>query len=82
MIKVITKYKGKILGCGIDGWQVGELIPRWVFVLTEAMKTGYIALMIAPHPSLSQKLSVLQVATSRLRYLVKSPKKLFTFYFG
>ena len=26
MIKVITRYKVKILGCGIVGWQAGELI--------------------------------------------------------
>ena len=30
MIKVITRYKVKILGCGIVGWQAGELIPPWV----------------------------------------------------
>ena len=55
MIKVITRYKVKILGCGIVGWQVGELIPPWVLVLIKAIKIGYIAQMIAPHPSLSKK---------------------------
>ena len=43
MIKVITRYKVKILGCGIVGWQAGELILPWVLVLTIATEIGYIA---------------------------------------
>jgi len=70
------------LGCGIVGWQAGELILPWVLVLTIATEIGSIAQMIAPYPSLRKNLSVLQVAISRLRYLVKSPEKLFTFYLG
>lgn len=54
MIKVITTYKGKILGCGIVGRQASELIPLWVLALTKAMKIGDIAQMIAPYPSLSE----------------------------
>ncbi len=54
MIKVITTYKGKILGCGIVGRQASELIPLWVVALTKAMKIGDIAQMIAPYPSLSE----------------------------
>ena len=55
MIKVITRYKGKILGCGIVGWQAGELILPWVLVLTIATEIGSIAQMIAPYPSSSKK---------------------------
>ena len=54
MIKVITTYKGKILGCGIVGRQASELIPLWVVALTKAMKIGDIAQMITPYPSLSE----------------------------
>ena len=54
MIKVITTYKGKILGCGIVGRQASELIPLWVLALTKAMKIGDIVQMIAPYPSLSE----------------------------
>lgn len=54
MIKVITTYKGKILGCGIVGRQASELIPLWVLALTKAMKIGDIAQIIAPYPSLSE----------------------------
>ncbi len=43
MIKVITRYKVKILRCGIVGWQAGELIPLWVLILTKVTEIGYIA---------------------------------------
>jgi pyruvate/2-oxoglutarate dehydrogenase complex dihydrolipoamide dehydrogenase (E3) component len=43
MIKVITRYKVKILGCGIVGWQAGELIPPWVLILTKVTEIGYIS---------------------------------------
>ena len=79
MIKVITKYKGKILGCGIVGWQVGELIPPWVFVLTEAMKTSYIALMIAPHSSSSKKFKRAASSYFTSSLFIKKPRKIVHF---
>ena len=53
-IKVVTTAKGRILGAGIVGRQAGELIGLWSFAISQKMKIGAIAGMIAPYPTLGE----------------------------
>ncbi|MCC9621551.1 FAD-dependent oxidoreductase [Thalassospira sp. MA62] len=53
-IKVITTKRGRILGAGIVGPQAGELISLWGLALSQKMKIGAIAGMIAPYPTLGE----------------------------
>jgi pyruvate/2-oxoglutarate dehydrogenase complex dihydrolipoamide dehydrogenase (E3) component len=54
MVKSITTYRSKILGCGIFGKQAGELIQSWVLALAKGMKIGHIAQTTAPYPTLGE----------------------------
>jgi len=54
LIKVITTPKGEILGCGIVGPAAGELIQTWVLAMTQNLKIGDVAQMIAPYPTLGE----------------------------
>ncbi len=54
MVKVITTKKGKILGASIVGPHAGELIQTWVLALSNKMKIGQMASMIAPYPTLGE----------------------------
>jgi pyruvate/2-oxoglutarate dehydrogenase complex dihydrolipoamide dehydrogenase (E3) component len=54
LIKAITTPKGKILGCGIVGPSAGELIQTWVLAMSQNLKIGAIAQMIAPYPTLGE----------------------------
>ena len=49
--KVITSPRGHILGCGIVGAHAGELIHTWVMAMSQGLKIGAIARMIAPYPT-------------------------------
>ncbi|KZB63493.1 dihydrolipoamide dehydrogenase [Thalassospira lucentensis] len=53
-IKIVTTPKGKILGAGIVGHQAGELIGLWSLAISQKMKIGAIAGMIAPYPTLGE----------------------------
>ncbi|KZD01911.1 MULTISPECIES: FAD-dependent oxidoreductase [unclassified Thalassospira] len=53
-IKVITKPNGRILGAAIVGRQAGELIGVWSLAISNKMKIGAIAGMIAPYPTLGE----------------------------
>jgi pyruvate/2-oxoglutarate dehydrogenase complex dihydrolipoamide dehydrogenase (E3) component len=52
LIKAVIGKRGKILGVGIVGAQAGELIQPWVLAMTEGLKIGSIAGMVAPYPTL------------------------------
>ena len=54
LVKAIVTKKGKILGAGIAGPQAGELIQTWVLALSQDLKIGAIATMIAPYPTLGE----------------------------
>ncbi len=54
LIKAITTPKGRILGCGIVGPSAGELIQTWVLALSQGLKIGAMAQMIAPYPTLGE----------------------------
>jgi len=54
MIKVITTTKGHILGATIVGLHAGELLQPWVLAISQKLKIGAMASMIAPYPTLSE----------------------------
>ncbi len=54
MIKVITTPKGLILGVSIVGLHAGELIQPWILAVTQKLKIGAMASMIAPYPTLAE----------------------------
>lgn len=54
LVKVITTPKGVILGAGIVGLHAGELIQPWVLAISQKMKIGAMASMIAPYPTLAE----------------------------
>ncbi len=54
MVKAVVTPKGKILGCGIAGAGAGELIQTWVLAMSQNLKIGAVAQMIAPYPTLGE----------------------------
>lgn len=54
LVKVITTPRGRILGAGIVGLHAGELIQPWVLAISQKMKIGAMASMIAPYPTLAE----------------------------
>jgi len=54
LVKVITSPKGHILGASIVGIHAGELIQPWVLAVSQKMKIGAMASMIAPYPTLAE----------------------------
>jgi pyruvate/2-oxoglutarate dehydrogenase complex dihydrolipoamide dehydrogenase (E3) component len=54
LVKVITTPKGLIVGAGIVGLHAGELIQPWVLAISQKMKIGAMASMIAPYPTLAE----------------------------
>jgi len=54
MIKAVVTPNGNILGCGIVGAHAGELIHTWVLAISQNVKIGGIAQMIAPYPTLGE----------------------------
>ncbi|MDX8409824.1 MAG: FAD-dependent oxidoreductase [Mariprofundales bacterium] len=54
MIKVITETGGRIVGSTIVGLHAGELLQPWVLAISQRMKIGAMASMIAPYPTLSE----------------------------
>ncbi|MSP90027.1 MAG: dihydrolipoamide dehydrogenase [Alphaproteobacteria bacterium] len=54
MIKAIVTPKGLILGAGIVGAHAGELIQIWCLAISQGLKIGALAGMIAPYPTLGE----------------------------
>lgn len=54
MVKAVTTKKGAILGCGIAGPHAGELIQTWVLAMSNKIKIGGMATMIAPYPTFGE----------------------------
>ena len=54
LVKAVVAKNGRILGCGIAGPQAGELIQTWVLAMSQSLKIGALASMIAPYPTLGE----------------------------
>ncbi len=54
LVKAIVTPRGRILGCGIVGARAGELIQPWVLAMSQKLKIGALATMIAPYPTLGE----------------------------
>jgi len=54
VVKVITSKRGQILGASIVGLHAGELIQPWVLAISQKLKIGAMASMIAPYPTLAE----------------------------
>ena len=52
--KVVLGRGGKILGATIVGAHAGELILPWVLAISQGLKIGAMANVIAPYPTLSE----------------------------
>jgi len=53
-VKAVVGPKGHILGAGIVGAQAGELIQPWILAISQKMKIGAMAQVIAPYPTLGE----------------------------
>jgi pyruvate/2-oxoglutarate dehydrogenase complex dihydrolipoamide dehydrogenase (E3) component len=53
-VKAIVTPKGAILGATIVGASAGELIQPWVLAMSQKLKIGALANMIAPYPTLGE----------------------------
>jgi pyruvate/2-oxoglutarate dehydrogenase complex dihydrolipoamide dehydrogenase (E3) component len=53
-VKVLTLPNGRILGASIVGQHAGELIQVWCLAISQKLKIGAIASMIAPYPTLGE----------------------------
>ncbi len=54
MVKVVTEKNGRILGASIVGLHAGELIQPWILAISQKLKIGAMAGMIAPYPTLAE----------------------------
>jgi len=54
LIKVVLNRSGRILGACIVGARAGELIGLWALAITQRLKIGAVAGMIAPYPTLGE----------------------------
>ena len=78
LIKVVTTPKGRILGASIVGLHAGELIQPWILAISQKMKIGAMASMIAPYPTLSEANKRIagsfytdKLFSSKMRWLVR-----------
>lgn len=53
-IKAVVSKRGHVLGATIVGPHAGELIHPWVLALSQGLKIGALASMIAPYPTLGE----------------------------
>ncbi len=54
LIKVVVTPKGRVLGASIVGLHAGELIQPWILAISQRMKIGAVASIIAPYPTLAE----------------------------
>jgi pyruvate/2-oxoglutarate dehydrogenase complex dihydrolipoamide dehydrogenase (E3) component len=53
-IKIVVNGQGRILGADIVGPSAGEMIHFWTLAVSQGMKIGAVAGMIAPYPTLAE----------------------------
>ena len=54
LVKAVTTRRGRILGAGIVGSHAGELLHPWVLAISQRLKIGAMASMIAPYPTMGE----------------------------
>ena len=54
LVKVVVGARGRVLGASIVGPQAGELLHPWVLAISQGLKIGALANMIAPYPTLGE----------------------------
>ena len=54
LVKVVVGANGRILGATIAGPHAGELLQPWVLAITQKLKIGAMANIIAPYPTLGE----------------------------
>lgn len=54
LVKVVVGSRGRILGASIVGLHAGELLQPWVLAISQGLKIGALANMIAPYPTLGE----------------------------
>ncbi len=54
LVKVVVGARGKILGASIAGLHAGELLQPWVLAISQGLKIGAMANIIAPYPTLGE----------------------------
>ena len=53
-IKVVTGKRGRVLGVTLVGRHAGELLQPWILAITQGLKIGAMAGIIAPYPTLGE----------------------------
>jgi pyruvate/2-oxoglutarate dehydrogenase complex dihydrolipoamide dehydrogenase (E3) component len=53
-LKAVLSKRGQVLGATLVGAHAGELILPWVLAISERLRIGAIADLIAPYPTLSE----------------------------
>ena len=54
LVKAVIDGRGRILGAGIVGDHAGELLQPWSLAISQGMKIGAMANLIAPYPTLGE----------------------------
>jgi pyruvate/2-oxoglutarate dehydrogenase complex dihydrolipoamide dehydrogenase (E3) component len=54
LVKVVVGKGGKILGASMVGPSAGELLQPWVLAISQGLKVGAMANLIAPYPTLGE----------------------------
>lgn len=54
LVKVVVGARGKILGASIAGLHAGELLQPWILAISQGLKIGAMANIIAPYPTLGE----------------------------
>jgi pyruvate/2-oxoglutarate dehydrogenase complex dihydrolipoamide dehydrogenase (E3) component len=54
LVKAIVSARGRVLGASIVGAGAGELIQPWVLALSQRLRIGALANMVAPYPTLGE----------------------------
>jgi pyruvate/2-oxoglutarate dehydrogenase complex dihydrolipoamide dehydrogenase (E3) component len=54
LVKVVTRGDGRVLGASILGAGAGDLILPWALAISQKLKIGALANLIAPYPTRSE----------------------------
>ena len=54
LLKVVANRRGRVLGAGIVGPAAGEIVQTWGLAISNKIKLGGVAGMIAPYPTLGE----------------------------
>jgi pyruvate/2-oxoglutarate dehydrogenase complex dihydrolipoamide dehydrogenase (E3) component len=54
MVKAVVDRRGRILGAAIVGDHAGELLQPWCLAISQSLKIGAMAGLIAPYPTLGE----------------------------